>query len=110
LGSVGENSFIRTDIDIAFLPGIVEIFRSFSVPSSPIFAENNYWDANNPVAADPLEAFVVDLVRGRNFRHRAIPGSGTRRLRNRRVTANSQNPKQLDERASNVAAVRSQIA
>ena len=69
LGSAGLNNFIRTAVDIMFQPGIgipplLPPFGPPTVPDAPIIAENNYWDANNFSAVDPLEAFVLDLVGG----------------------------------------------
>lgn len=62
LGSVGRNAFLGTAFDIAFLD-----FRwAFgdlgdpSTPSSPVIAEGNYWDTNNPV--NSLEAVILDEI------------------------------------------------
>lgn len=62
LGSRGFNSFLRADADIVYLPPFFP--APGTAPASVLVAENNYWDADNPIAADPLEAFVLDLVGG----------------------------------------------
>lgn len=66
LGSLGYNKFLRTAVDVVFARPIIPSAPA-TVPSSVLAAENNYWDANHPFAANPLEAFVVDEVGGAMF-------------------------------------------
>ena len=62
LQSVGQNSFVNTDVDILFVPPSAAdgpyLGSTASVPSNQIYAQHNFWGDNGP---NPFEALVVDL-------------------------------------------------